>query len=101
MRADMSQKAEVQGGGLVKVGFEDVDLRGHRFASLQCLQYTAFHGPLAFTFADIGVQPIDDEVEMYTITDRDTEGMGSVLFLQVHRRILGGSLLGHITRFLG
>lgn len=100
MWADNSQKAEVQGRGLVEVRAEDVDLRRNRLTGLQRLQDTALHGPFIFALTDIGVQPINDPVEVLLIPDRDTEGMRSVLFLKVHRRSLRGSLLGHITRFL-
>jgi hypothetical protein len=96
-----SQKAEVQGRRLVEVLLEDVDLRGNGLAGLQGLQDTTFHGPDFAALADVRVQPVDDPVEVLTVADRHTEGMSSVLFLQVHGRSLGGILLGHITRFLG
>lgn len=76
---------------------EDVNLGRDALTLLKGLQHTAFHGPLVFTLADVVVQPLDELVEMVAIANRDTEGMSSVLFLQVHGLSLGSSELGHIT----
>lgn len=91
------KQAQVQRRFGVEFFLEDVNLGADRLALLQGLQNTTFHGPVLLTLADIAVQPVDDLIEMFTISDRDAEGMRGVLFLEVHGRSLGGSLLVHIT----
>ena len=91
------KQAQVQRRLGVEFFLEDVNLGANRLALLQGLQNATFHGPAALTLADIAVQPVDDLVEMFTIANRDAEGMRGVLFLEVHGRSLGGSLLVHIT----
>lgn len=92
-----SQQGEVHRRGFVEAFLEDVDQRTHGLTLLQELQHLAFKGPLVFTLTDIGVEPIYQLVKMDFVTDRDAEGMKSILRLQVHRSLGGGFLLGHIT----
>lgn len=91
------QKAEVQARRLVKLWEKDVNLGVNRFASFQRLQWAAFHGPFGGAFTNVGVEPFDELVEMLTITNRYTEGMRCILFLEVNWSCLRIGLLGHIT----